>query len=200
MLNRLMDVVKNMMDGKNNKKLIENTVIVIIIGIIIIIAGSTFWGRNAEPKTQSQESRVQETYSTEAMAEDAAGMEKKLEEILSQIEGVGKVKVMITYESGEEIVPAYDITQRQSETLEKDNAGGSRSINESDYQSEVAYIDEAGGSKKPIITKSKQPVARGVIVVAQGAADLTVKENISKAVQVLMDIPIHKVQVFEMKR
>ena len=38
-------------------------------------------------------------------------LEKKLEDILSQLKGVGKVKVMITLEDTTEVVPAFNTTK-----------------------------------------------------------------------------------------
>ncbi len=51
---------------------------------------------------------------------------EELEEILSKIEGVGKVSVMIRFESGEVKVPAVDSSNQISKTVEDDGNGGTR--------------------------------------------------------------------------
>ena len=42
------------------------------------------------------------------------------------------------------------------------------------------------------------PKVKGVVV-ADGGGDLTVRENLLRAVEVLLDVPVHKVQVYEEK-
>jgi len=200
--NKITDLFKNMLGKQNKKKLVENTIIIIIIGVIIIIAGSTFLDKGSKKNTVSDsgENVSVEASKNSVSSEDKKGLEEELEAILGKIEGVGRVDVMITFVSDNEIVPAYDIKKNDKDTLEKDSNGGTRDISENDYESKIVYEDFSGGSKKPVIIKNLYPVVKGVVVVAEGASDPGVKERISRAVQVLMDIPIHKVQVFERKR
>jgi len=112
---------------------------------------------------------------------------------------VGKVDVMITYVSDGEVVPAVNTRINESNADEKDSGGGTRKVRENDQETSIAY-EEAQGVKKPIILTQKEPEVKGVIVVAEGGNNVIVKEKICKAVQVLLDIPIHKVQVFERKK
>ena len=201
-LKKVVDYLRNVLSRQNKKKLMENTVIVIIAGIIIIVAGGAFLGKSDRKTTEQNikdDERI-EAVNREVPPENRGELEAEVESILSQIDGVGKVSVMVTYVSGKEIVPAYDIRKKDSETSEKDNAGGTRNISDFDYESKIVYEDLNNGDKKPVIIKDIQPVVKGVVVVAEGASDPGVKERISKAVQVLMDVPIHKIQVFERKR
>lgn len=202
------DVFKKLLSGEDKKKIIENSIIVIIIGIILMVAGSTFFARN---RGSTQNNSRQNNFNTELTtnrddnngdtveASKSSGkysIEEKMEEILSQIEGVGKVSVMITYESGKEKVPAYDISENRNDTQEEDNNGGKRTITQSDTESRIAY-EEQSGTKKPIILKELEPKVKGVVVVAEGASEPVVKESLVRAVQALVDIAPHKVQVFE---
>ena len=193
---------KEILESKNRKKLIENAVIVIIIGIIVIIAGGVFFNKSAKTEDNTilpQNNDAMETAKITSISEQDAD-EEKLAGILSQMLGVGKVSVMITYTVGKENVPAYDIQKNENSTNEKDNGGGSRIISQSDYDSSVVYEDSQNGGKKPVIVKELQPVVKGVVVVAEGASSPDVRERISKAVQVLMDVPIHKVHIVERKK
>lgn len=198
-LGKLFEVFKKMLNGKDKKRLIENSLIIVIIGVIIIIAGGTFFKGNAKTDGKQRETGGDSTevLGKTVIDEEKSELENKLASILSKIEGVGKADVMITYISGKEIVPAYETKKNENDTQEKDSNGGSRSIKENSIESSIAYQEEQGGGKKPILIKDLQPVVKGVVVAADGATDPDVKERISKAVQVLMDIPIHKVQVFE---
>ncbi len=50
-------------------------------------------------------------------------IESRLEEILSQIEGAGEVRVMITYATGTEIVPAMSTESQSSVSENSDETG-----------------------------------------------------------------------------
>ena len=192
---------REMFETKNRRKLIENSVIVIIIGIIIIIAGSTFFSGKGEPEAGASLPQGSETTETAAAAASGAGdMEAKLKNILSQVEGAGKVEVMITYSAGKENIPAYDTQKSENSTDEKDSGGGTRKITQSSSDSAVVFKSGANGEKTPLILKEIEPVVKGVLIVADGAASPQVCDRINKAVQVLLDIPVHRIQVIERKK
>lgn len=125
--------------------------------------------------------------------ENKDDIEKRMEEVLSQIKGAGEVKVMITYDSGPEIIPATststenDVTTQGSET--------SREVTKS--QEEIVTIDSSG-EKNALILKEIQPEIKGVIVISQGAGDISVKMNLFEAAKTLLNISADKVDVFEM--
>lgn len=198
-LKRIYEYLNTFLSSKNKKKVVENAVIVIIIGIILVIAGGSFFEKGNDKKQEVDESakKVIEASAKAGISDEKAENYKKIEEVLSQINGAGKVSVLITYVSGKEIVPAVDLKKTDNETNEKDNGGGTRNINQSDLDSKIAYEENQGGVKKPIILKEFEPAVKGVVVVADGANDPSVRENLSRAVQVLVDVPIHKIQVFE---
>lgn len=201
-IKKLIEYFKNAISGDNRKKIIENTVIVIIIGIIIIIAGSSLFKKEKITNTDPGSSGDINTKEVgkAVTTDEREDMEKKVEYILSKIKGAGEVNVMITFVSGEEMVPAYDTKRDENETQEKDSGGGTRSIKESSYEDSMVYQEEQGGGKKPVILKKVQPDVKGVVIAADGAADEEVKENLSRAVQALLDVPLHRIQVFERNR
>lgn len=194
--------LKDMLDGKDRKKLIENAVIIIIIGIIIIIAASTFLSGNKKNVDTASKAVDQKPEAAEVMAQSVNGDKtgEELAVLLSRVQGAGRVEVMITYVSGSENVPAYDTKKSESSTVEKDSDGGTRSISQGEFDSSVVYQDMQDGGKSPVILKELRPVVRGVVVVADGAASPEVKERICSAVQVLLDVPMHRIQVLQMKK
>jgi len=197
----IMKKIKEMLESQNRNKLIENTVIVIIIGIILIIAGSTIF--SGSDKKNRQEEAKKYTASQEENKNASSELdetEKKLKSILSQIQGVGKIDVMITYATTRENVPAYDIKKSQSKTLEKDSEGGTRDTSQEEYDSTIAYEDSENGGREPVIIKELQPEIKGVLVVAEGADRIEVRERICYSVMVLFDIPAHKVHVVQRKK
>ena len=95
----------------------ENLLIIIIIGVIIIIAGGALFDNSDKKKNTGSEGQntnnTQEIVSVNAPGEKP-DVEKEIEDILSKINGVGRVNVMITYESGKEIVPYADIKKNDN--------------------------------------------------------------------------------------
>ncbi len=189
-------------NNKNKKKVIENAVIIIILGIIVIIAGGSFF-KKSESKEVLPEKSVEKSNGVLAStlpSEDSIDIEKKLETLLSKVEGAGKVEVMVTYVSGKELVPAYDIKKAENDTQEKDSGGGTRSIKQDDSENKVVYKESQGGIREPVILKELQPEVKGVVIVADGASDLVVREGLCRAVQVLLDVEVHRIQVLERKK
>jgi stage III sporulation protein AG len=195
---KIFDYLKKLTGKKNNNKLIYNTIIAIIIGIIIIIAGSTLFRKSASGGTDS---KTPDTYSADEVSGSMASLDKnEMKAILSQIKGAGSVNVMITYESGNEKVPAYDTKKNENTTQEKDNSGGTRNSAQNSYDSSIVYEDIQGGNKKPVIIKEIPPKVMGVLVVADGANNPQVREELTNAVEVLVDVPAYKIQITERGR
>lgn len=113
---------------KNSKKKIENIVVFIVILIITVIAINSIWSGDKNKKEKRQETNeditkqlanVEETNIVENVDEDT--LEKRLESILSNIDGVGKVKVLITYSESSEVVAMYNENNKNSVIEEKDS-------------------------------------------------------------------------------
>jgi stage III sporulation protein AG len=127
---------------------------------------------------------------------DMSEVEGRLKEILSSISGAGSCKVMITYESSEEIVPVINKSVSEGNTDEKDDSGGSRKISNIETE-ETIVLEEASGNRKPAISKKLVPKAVGAVVVCPGGDNVFVKEAVSKTIQALFDLPQHKIQVIK---
>ncbi|MBZ4644738.1 MAG: stage sporulation protein [Clostridia bacterium] len=191
----LKDISKKYFTKEQN---IVSLTVILIIGIIIVIASGSFFKDNKKNTPDSVPLTANTNLTKAKNTEDTYGdqLENKLESILSQIEGVGKVSVMITFYSGSEIVPAIDTRNGETVTEESDNQGGNRKITATEKENKTLIINEQGGHQKPLILKELQPAVKGVIVAAEGAADLRTKSNICEAVKTALGIPAHKVQVF----
>lgn len=125
-------------------------------------------------------------------------IEEKLENILANVKGIGKVKVMITYSQTNEVIPMYDEDSSSSTTEEKDSGGGTRTVNENSSKKDIIYKEE-DGVKTPITQSVVKPKIEGAIIVAEGASDATVKTNIVQAVEAVTGVATYKIQVLEMK-
>ena len=120
-------------------------------------------------------------------------LERKLENILSQIKGAGEVNVMITLQNTTEKVPAVNTTKNQENTSEKDSQGGVRETLKEDTVYEIVTKENEDSF---ITLKEINPEVNGVIVVAQGADDAVVKEKLYEAVKTVLGISGSKVDVY----
>ena len=125
--------------------------------------------------------------------------EARMKEILKRIVGVGELDVMITIESTEELVMESNRQQTSQVTNEKDQDGGTRQITNVTSSGEVVLY-QVSGELTPIVLKKIKPKIRGVLVVAKGAENLTVKKLIIEAIERGLGVPSHRISVVPSKQ
>lgn len=193
--------------GKRKKLKKEQWFLIALCGILLIILAVPSGKKKTEPsfsEIQKETGKLSEEAgeSTEeqelTLEEYTECLEKKLEEALTQMAGVGEVKVVITMASSVEKVVEKEQPVNRSNTAETDSQGGSRNVNTLEMGDSTVYSTQNGQST-PYVVKVLQPQVEGVIVVAQGAGNGNVNRNISEAVQVLFGIEAHKIKVLKMK-
>ena len=126
--NKIQDFIKKK-TGKENKKSIENLVVFLILLIITVIAINTIWKKDEKQEDKSPSYKVfaEETKQESNILEETEyDLEKRLEDILYKMTGVGKVKVLVTYSQTSSIIPMYSETESTSLTEETDSGGGTR--------------------------------------------------------------------------
>ena len=182
--------IKNIFNNK--EKRVENLIsFLIILVITLIVINKILKDDSEEGKDYTNEIGVELAVENQEIENN---LDKKLENILTKINGVGKVSVLLTYSETNQIVPVYNINSKISTTEEKDTSGGTRTITEEDNQKDV--ITDA--SSNVITEKIIMPKIEGAIITAQGASDSNVKTNIIAAVEAVTGLANHKIQVFEM--
>ena len=161
-------------------KRIELAVYVLLaaLGILVYTASC---GKEAEEPAQAG--------MVEAPAETA--VEERLEETLSCIRGAGKVQVMITYDTGAQVVPAMR-TEVQSSTQE---SAGTETATVNENRTEVSA--PATLNDEALVLTEKAPAVRGVIVIAEGGDNAVVARNITEAVQALFGVAAHKIKIMK---
>ncbi len=145
---------------KDSNKL--KIIIILIIGVFLM----TFMPEDVEKKEVHDTLNIQE-------------QEERLENILSKINGAGKVEVMITYYGSSQTSIAYET---KSEVEEKSRQTDKRAV-------------MSGNS--PVVIQELYPKVKGVIVVAQGADDIGVKRALREAVTAAMGVGASDVCVYE---
>lgn len=163
--------------------------IVLLLGILLLVIAIPS-GEEGMGKDESSYSNEQEADSGTMDAKSKSGadenaqykeqLEKELEELLSQMEGVGKVRVMLTLkDSGAHVL---------DKNVKRDG--------DSNETSTVVYNKKDGD--EPYVTNQFSPDVKGVFIVAQGGGNAVIVSNISDAVMALFDIEAHKIKIVKM--
>lgn len=193
----------------------DNLIILVLAGILLfIIALPTKNDSGGTVKTQKENAAVTDglsmsdeytgEYGTEAgnvygtELDYAAYLEARLEKILSGVSGVGKVSVMVTLVSSEELIVEKDEPVSRSNVNETDVNGGSRVTSQVETNETTIFSTESGVSE-PYVVMKVLPKVEGVLVVAEGAGSGTVSRSISEIIQALFDVEVHKIKVVKME-
>lgn len=118
-------------------------------------------------------------------------LEEKIAANLESIKGVGKTKVLVTCVSGLKKEYARDKSVTKRTSKESDKEGGTRETAET---TETDHLVMAGNSN-PVLVVEQRPEISGVLVIAQGASDPKIKEQIFEAVKILLNIQASRISV-----
>jgi len=188
---KLINKIRKYLNNIGSKEMMRNLFIVLIIGIILLLIADIFIGNNRQQAKYNDNSVSKGNMEGENY-DYSTLLENKLESILSQLKGVGKVKVMITLEDTTEVVPAFNTTKNNETTKENDSQGGTREIVREDMTIQVVTNDKG----EPIVLKEIRPTIKGVIVIAEGAENLEVKEMLYEAVKTVLGVSGNRVEIY----
>ena len=167
-LNEIASNLNEKFSGNNKLKII---VIIGIIGIGLILFSELI---STTPKTTSKPAQGLNTDTNAYKVETEAELVK----ILSQIQGVGEVKVMLTIEGSTEFIFAEEINSKREDSSDKKSE---------DYQNKYVIVDN-GATKEALVKKVLKPKINGVIVVCEGGNIPIVCEKIYKAVSTVLGL------------
>lgn len=183
----------------------DNLLILLLVGVLLVVIAlpteKNSGGRQSVGlEGESAGSAAQDPVSSGAVfagtEEYAAYLEKRLEDTLSRVSGVGAVEVMITLEATQELVLEKDRETENSSTTEEDSQGGNRFSQQISQSESTVY--HSSGNNEPYVVKTLLPKVKGVVVVAQGAGTGNINRNITDMVQALFNVEAHKVKVVKM--
>lgn len=177
-----------------------------LIGVMLMILNSFISVQDLDSSSQGRASPPpeEEVFMGNAkeespFAEIEKSYEDRLKEMLTQMAGVSGVEVMITIESTEEKLVYQNERDTQQITDEKDRNGANRHITDLTREGEIVLYT-SGGEETPIILKTIKPKIRGVVVVAGGAENATVRKLIADAVQKGLAVPPHRISIIPRKQ
>lgn len=125
-------------------------------------------------------------------------LESKLCSILQNMNGAGKVEVFITLHDAGSIIVEKDISYRRNNDSKNDGKTTTSSAEYEDKQETIYTVDE-NGNEVPFVAKQILPSIEGILIVAQGGDNETVKNQMKEAVLSLFELDEHKITIVKMK-
>lgn len=117
-----------------------------------------------------------------------AALEQRLLETLAAMDGVGRVKVMLTAADGGETVYAAEERSRSQQ---------SGTGSENSYENNYVLVD-GGSGRGALIESARQPEIRGAAIVCEGGGDISVIRRVTDVVAVVLGIPTNRICVTKM--
>ena len=177
-MKRFEDILKNMDKTK--------WLILGLSGILLLVIALPVDGPGSSRKEAALEQSLAAAGTQKELAKTyEQQLVTQLEQTLRYMDGVGEVRVMVTFQDSGENVVEKDITKSQNEQ------------NRIQYQESTVYQETDG--KEPYSSRQKLPAVEGVLIIAQGGGNSLVKQEIQAAVMALFPIEAHKIKIVKMQ-
>lgn len=159
-----MDTLKQMMELIRKYKFIP---IIILIGLFLMLLPEKEIVSSSLPEQENHKEK---------------STEETLAQILSKIQGVGRVEVMLTEAMGSRTVYVYDETTTQDS-----------------LRSDAVIVTDSGRAQSGLVSQIISPVYQGAIVVCQGGDNPVVRLAVVEAVCDATGLTADKITVLKMK-
>ena len=151
--------------------------LILLLGLVLLL-----WPSGKQTQTPAPAAPPADDY--------CARTEQRLEQILSRIDGAGRVRVMLTLRSGQAVQYQTDL-----ESVSR-NEGESGSL--STVQKTV-ILSREGAYNEAAVVKTEYPRFQGALIVSQGGDDAAVRFQLSSAVSALLGLGADQITVVKMK-
>lgn len=160
-----------------------------VMGMILIFTSNFSKCKSKNIKKIDKDLSIADTY------EYKKQLEENLKNIISEISGVGNVKVLVTLESSMQNVYATE-QKKNKEAVEDKNLNERSKIQESnEVETKYITIKDSDGTEKALSLMQIQPSIKGVIVVCSGGDNIDVKNKVIEAVKTALNITSKRVFV-----
>lgn len=156
--------------------------LVVAVGLLLLLLPKS--GGAAKKTSDSQANGSVAAFSVEAQEQRLAG-------ILAQVEGAGKVAVLLSVQGTGEKIYAVD-TQTKSSS---DASGGSEQSGTSEY----VTVRTGSSTEAPVTVQTVYPDYLGAVVAAQGADQSSVRLALTEAVSAATGLGTDKIIIVKMK-
>lgn len=166
------DEIKKFLGQKKNTKLL---VLIFILGIALMLVPN---GENKKNSGVVEKETHAALYKKET--------EKELKNALSKVKGAGSVEVLVSLSDEGE---SYVASNEKSEKSEKN------------FVSEKTYVlkNDDNGGESAVVLRKNMPRISGVLVIAEGACDENIKNELTMAVKAISGVRAHRIYVLVKK-
>lgn len=199
-------------EAKNKKPSLYFYMLIVLVLGVVFMMGSEFLSKVTSSPSSSDVLPVLKQEATEnvetfgqkgnqtekTIADYERSFENQIKEALEAVAGVSDVTVVVNVDATEQKIYGKNNVTNKQVTEETDREGGKRTV-EDTSKDEKFVIVRNGEKEVPIVQETKKPAIRGVLVVAKGADNITVKKWIREAVTRALDVPSHRVAVLPKK-
>lgn len=166
--------------------------ILLLVGMagVLLIFLSQFWPSSSKTNSSG-------TSSSKSTATDyTTQLEGNLRGIIGNIQGVGRVQVMVTLESGVQ----YEYEQNQKTTSSRTATSGDNAQTQenTDNEQDTVLADNGSGAQQPLIKTEMQPAVKGVVVVCDGGNNPTVQDEVLQTVMTALNLPATDISISPM--
>ena len=164
-----MDWITLQSRGKEIWKKYRYVLLVVLAGLVLLALPE----RSTDEKAQTEVSQTQ----------PKSDLQEDLETILSQVQGAGKVRVLLTQAEGERTVYQTD--------TDADASGGTRR--------DTVILTGSDRVQTGLVQQQLSPVYLGAVVVCQGADSASVRLSVVEAVANATGLSTDRITVLKMK-
>jgi len=161
--------------------------------LLILLAGLALLliptGKCRESSPETAQPAPEPAFQDEGRAYCAA-METELAAALSQMEGAGQVRVLLSLKTGPAARYQTDVSRSSSTEEGRD----SQSLEE-----KTVMLERGSAYNEPAVVSTAYPVFQGALILAQGAGDPEVRLRLSAAAAALLGLGADQITVVKMK-
>lgn len=162
--------------------------IAVFFGVMLLVAPGLFGlESSSQPKGSTPVLAPSAPLSADELTRLEREYEATLEQRLSRIADAGQVSVTVSLRNGPTITPVTDVKKTGSRTTEKDNAGSSR-VTDSTEENVTNVMTKDGGAGGLAVRTRSRPEFAGVLIVAEGARNQTVRARLFEAAKIALGI------------
>lgn len=148
-------------------------IVMLLVGLFLMLI----------PQQKSAQQEIQTPIKAEKKEKD---LQSELEVLLSQLEGAGKVKVLLSQAAGERRI--YQSNENADET-----------DSSSSIRKETVILKDSGRAEEALIQQTIPAVYLGAVILCQGADRASVRLAIIEAVSKATGLDTHHISVLKMK-
>ncbi len=172
----------------------EKIALIAIAGVILLLTNFSEWRNLTSQKEEQKEEKTVQTGQNDAYVD---ALENKLVHILENVDGVGKVEVMITLKASKESVLNKDVSEETQTEEEKNNETQKSSRNQK--KQEETILSDRSGNSAPYVVKELEPEIAGIVISCEGADNKVVAASVLEAAQVLFGVSANHIKVLKME-